>query len=271
MPPPCGVSRSRTAWASATPTQTSANSVTAIPGAPARGWASATRNVSGTAAASAPRTASGPPACAAHSSPAKPTKPAKRTGCPAASRSKASPRQTKPSAIRPATKTQSPKYTMRAAKAIAGTATTTRAARSELWLRRLAATEPPLARAVLGQRGLEGLAGEVGPQLVAEHQLRVGRLPHQVVGQPVLAARADDEVGVVHLGRVEQLAECLLAPAGVARGGVDDLGAPAVVEGDEQRDPFVGRRRALGPLHALDELGADAVAPSDEAHAHALV
>src|SRR5256885_8863850 len=102
-------------------------------------------------------------------------------------------------------------------------ATPPRAAGSELWFERLAAPEPPLARAVLRQRRLEGLAREVRPQLVAEDQLGVRRLPHQVVRQPPLAARADDEVGVVHLGRVEQPGERLLAAAGVARGGVDDL------------------------------------------------
>ena len=56
-------------------------------------------------------------------------------------------------------------------------------------------------------------AVEVGPQLVGEDQLGVGGLPQQVVGQPLLAAGADDQVGVVHLGRVEQRAERLLAAA----------------------------------------------------------
>src|SRR5438270_10699036 len=125
---------------------------------------------------------------------------------------------------------------MIAAKAIAGIAAMTRAARSELWLRRLAATEPPPALPELGERGLEGLAREVGPQLVAEDELGVGRLPEQVVGQALLAAGADDEVGVVHLGRVEQRGEVGLVAAAEARGGVEDLRAPAVVEGDEQRD-----------------------------------
>src|SRR6187200_3062183 len=79
----------------------------------------------------------------------------------------------------------------------------------------LPAPEPAPARLVLGQRGLEGLAGEVRPELVAEDELGVGRLPQQVVARAPLAARADDEVGVVHLGGVEEAPEGLLAAAGV--------------------------------------------------------
>src|SRR5205085_6964760 len=49
-------------------------------------------------------------------------------------------------------------------------------------------SEPSLPGLVLGQRGLEGGAVEVGPELLAEDQLRVGALPEQVVGDPLLAA-----------------------------------------------------------------------------------
>src|SRR5438094_8764326 len=106
---------------------------------------------------------------------------------------------------------------MNAAKAMAGIAAMTRAARSELWWRRLPATEPPLALAERARGRLEGLAGEVRPQLVAEDELGVGRLPQQVVGQPLLAARADDEIRLVHLGRVEQPREVGLVAAGEPR------------------------------------------------------
>src|SRR3954449_7175065 len=200
--------------------------------------------------------------------PASPRKPARRTGCAPPSMTNDSCRQTQPSRITPAANHQLPATTMATAKAIAGTAAMTRAARSELWLRRLAATEPPLARAILLQRGLERLAGEVGPQLVAEDQLGVGRLPEQVVGQAALAARADDQVGVVHLRGVHEVRERLLASPLVALGGVEDLRARAVVEGDEQRDPRVGGRRRLGPVHLAPQLLGDALAAPDEAHPH---
>ena len=52
---------------------------------------------------------------------------------------------------------------------------------------------------------------EVRPQLLAEDELRVGALPEQEVRDPLLAAGADQEVGLVHLGRVEVAAELLLA------------------------------------------------------------
>ena len=45
-----------------------------------------------------------------------------------------------------------------------------------------AAPEPPLAGGELLQALLERLPREVGPQLVAEHELRVRRLPEQVIG-----------------------------------------------------------------------------------------
>src|SRR5271165_4483356 len=70
-------------------------------------------------------------------------------------------------------------------------------------------TEPASALGVLRERLLERLAREVRPQLLAEHQLRVRGLPQQVVGQAPLAARADDQVGVVHLRRVQACAELL--------------------------------------------------------------
>ena len=71
-----------------------------------------------------------------------------------------------------------------------------------------------------GQRALELLAVEVGPQLVREVQLRVGGLPQQEVGQPQLAAGADDQLRVLHVGRVQVPAELLLPAARVALGRV---------------------------------------------------
>src|SRR6202035_1769263 len=100
-------------------------------------------------------------------------------------------------------------------------------------------TEAPPALRELGQRLLQRLAREVGPQLVAEDELRVGGLPQEVVRQAALAARADDEVGIVHLRRVQTGAELLLATSAEAARGVDDLRPAAVVEGHEQRDPAV--------------------------------
>src|SRR5439155_11683660 len=125
--------------------------------------------------------------------------------------------------------TTPPSITRKSATAIAGSATITRAARSERSRRgagrlpaperaaavrgrpgraRIATTGPlsgaeaPASPRILLERLLERLAREVGPQLLAKHELGVGRLPQQVVGQTLLATRADDQVGVVHLGRI---------------------------------------------------------------------
>src|SRR3954447_1341976 len=107
-------------------------------------------------------------------------------------------------------KTSPPSAMMKIAKAIAGIATRMRApmreppgGRRAVRRRCDVATPPtPPTPAPCGEileRRLEGLAGEVGPQLAPEDQLEVRRLPQQVVRHPLLAARADDEVRVVHL------------------------------------------------------------------------
>src|SRR4029077_14587300 len=85
-----------------------------------------------------------------------------------------------------------------------------------------ARAEAPPALGELDERLLQRLAREVRPQLVAKHELRVGRLPQQVVGEPLLAARADDQVGIVHLTRIQAGAELLFGLAVEAAGGVED-------------------------------------------------
>src|SRR6476646_9534196 len=146
---------------------------------------------------------------------------------------------TTPSAISASAKISPPSITMNRANAIAGSAASTRAFSSERGRSRAArrrrtagpprvrradalrrrplswrapgvcgppairppsaAAEPAPAVGELGQRLLQRGAREVRPQLVAEDELGVGRLPQQVIGQAPLAARADDQVGVVHL------------------------------------------------------------------------
>src|SRR4029077_10035620 len=139
-------------------------------------------------------------------------------------------------------------------------------------LRRSRSSAPPEAPPALGelaQRPLERLAVEVRPQLLREHQLRIGTLPEQIVGDPLLAAGSDQEVGIVHIGRVEVATELLLGvPLEVSR-RVDDLRPAAVVEGDEERDPRVPGGPRLGPLHPLDQPRLDPLAAADAAHPHA--
>ena len=53
------------------------------------------------------------------------------------------------------------------------------------------AAEAPVPALVLAHRVEEVLTAEVGPEHVGEHQLAVGQLPQQEVGDAVLARRAD--------------------------------------------------------------------------------
>src|SRR5690242_4630047 len=107
------------------------------------------------------------------------------------------------------------------ANAIAGIATSIRGTRSDepRSRRRTEVISTPSetadARLVGGERLLEVRPREVRPQHVGEMQLGVGGLPQQVVRDPLLARGPDQQIGVVHLRRVQQLPERLLPAAGV--------------------------------------------------------
>src|ERR1044072_443131 len=59
-----------------------------------------------------------------------------------------------------------------------------------------AAAETALAGTIDGDRLLEQLAAEVRPEGVEEHELRVGALPEQEVGDALLAAGAHEQIGI---------------------------------------------------------------------------
>ena len=98
------------------------------------------------------------------------------------------------------------------------------------------------------ERLLEGLAREVGPELVAEDELRVGALPEQVVRDALLAARCGS-AGPGRASRARRAARrnSSSVPPRKRAGRVEDLRPAAVVEGDEQRDPLVLSRRVARP------------------------
>src|SRR5436309_2573851 len=132
---------------------------------------------------------------------------------------------TAPTMNRPIANTSPPSAVMKIAKAIAGSATMMRAPRSERRRRRrrcgdrrrgseaigLARPETPAALFELLERGLEVRAVEVRPEGVRKNELRIGALPEQEVRDAALAARADQEVGICHLGRVQVAGELFLA------------------------------------------------------------
>src|SRR5919204_6488413 len=60
------------------------------------------------------------------------------------------------------------------------------------------------------ERPLELLAVEVRPQLLGEVELRVRRLPEQEIRESELAPGANDELGILKIGRIQVLPEALL-------------------------------------------------------------
>ena len=118
------------------------------------------------------------------------------------------------------------------------------AARSRSGFRNEAA-EPALASGIFGDRAFQRRLVEIRPVDRHEHELAVGRLPHQEIRQPLLAAGADDQIGIGNVGRIEILPERIgidrgriaLAFRDLARQplrGVRDLLPRTVVEGDDE-------------------------------------
>src|SRR3970040_82560 len=137
-------------------------------------------------------------------------------------------------------------------------------------------SEPASATRVLVERRPELLLAEVRPQRVREHELRVRRLPEEEVREPLLPGRPDDEIRVGELGSVESRGQRLLGDVlrsdsvcDEPRGGLDELGATAVVEGDPEQEPVVVRRLLLEHRHLLAEALGNPVAAADEARADA--
>ena len=113
----------------------------------------------------------------------------------------------------------------------------------------------------LRDRAVEVPGREVGPERRQHQELRVGDLPQQEVGEPVLAARPDQKVRVGHAGGVERAGDgALVDRPGRERAPRDALGhgphrahqlaTPAVVERDQERQAGVRLGRAYRPLDA---------------------
>src|SRR5262249_33788029 len=85
-----------------------------------------------------------------------------------------------------------------------GGASSTTASRSGA---RRKSAEAALAPGEFEDRVLERARVEVGPQDREKNEPTVRGLPHQEVGEPLLPAGANDEVGIGDVGRVEIAAE----------------------------------------------------------------
>src|ERR1700730_15503784 len=115
----------------------------------------------------------------------------------------------------------------------------------------------PLAPAELGDRLFQVLLAEVRLQRVDEHQLGVGTLPQHEIADALLAAGADQQVGVGYARRQQLALEAVLVDAigrqltgrdlpGEAADGLQDLGARAIVDADIHVDAAVAARHVLG-------------------------
>ena len=107
------------------------------------------------------------------------------------------------------------------------------------------------ARGTTRSRRRSAAGVEIRPEQVGEIELGVGELPQQEVRNPLLAAGADEEVGLRRVGHREERLDRLGTQAGlvVQRLGIErevaarrlrDVPAPAVIRGDRQREPRVG-------------------------------
>src|ERR1019366_4451015 len=129
---------------------------------------------------------------------------------------------------------------MRTAKASTTTTPAPRANRVNVMrpVSRIHRTEAAHPALVLDHSLVEVAAPHVRPEDLGKDQLAVGDLPEQEVRDTGLARRPDHQVRIGHVGVVEMAPDRLLVdllggdPLGhQGLDGVDDLGPPAIVEG----------------------------------------
>src|SRR6185437_4162317 len=115
------------------------------------------------------------------------------------------------------------------------------------------------AAVIVAQRLLEIGLAEVGPQRLREDELGIGGLPQQEIADALLAAGADDEVGIGHVGGQQVAGEQALIdgfgrePARLHRlgdraRGAGDLGATAIGERDGEAQAAIVAGQRLGVI-----------------------
>src|SRR5262249_16673631 len=121
-----------------------------------------------------------------------------------------------------------------------------------------------------GAGARQGAGVEIGPGEPGEHELRVGALPQEKVAEPLLAARAHEEVDVFHELAREALTIALLGSARVPGGrGGDDAVARRIVEGEPQMEDGAALGGALGIAQEIGEAAGQPVAAAQERDANA--
>jgi hypothetical protein len=123
------------------------------------------------------------------------------------------------------------------------------------------AAEAALAHGVRRERGTQRRLVEIRPQDLGEIQLGVSQVPQAEVAHALLAPGADEQVGLGRIGQRQVGRQVRLVEAGaairvVAQQPVDclhDVPAPAVVCGDGEGEPRVGRSQGFGFAHQRDD------------------
>src|SRR5665213_164209 len=134
-----------------------------------------------------------------------------------------------------------------------------------------------LARMEFGDRGFQMLGSIVGPIDILENQFGIGALPQKKIGDALLAARADDQVGgwrwrcgqVALKQALVKLGDSGLAARhrlGKAARRVDDVGPAAIVERHLKVKSIIRGGARLGALDDVQDVGSEAQAPADDPH-----
>src|SRR5581483_11882004 len=138
--------------------------------------------------------------------------------------------------------------------------------------------EAALALAVPGDRPVELARVEIGPQRRREVELGVGELPEHEVADALLAAGADEQVGLGRVAEREVRRELLLGVALLGRGalareprhGLEQVPAAAVVGRDGERQRMVGGGELLGAAREVRDALAEGLQVADHLQAHAV-
>ena len=135
----------------------------------------------------------------------------------------------------------------------------------------------PVPGGVLLDRPPQITAIEVGPQSIKENQFRVRALPEQEVGRSLLSRRADEQIDVGDVRFVEVVPEALLGELARIKSslgsqlrdsprGVDDFGAPSVVDTELQGQDVVADGTAFGVFQFADHTAPEARPSAGPAH-----
>src|SRR5438874_1118848 len=140
-------------------------------------------------------------------------------------------------------------------------------------------TVAALAAAIIGDRLLQVAAPEIRPKGLGEHQLGIGALPEQEIADALLAAGADQQIGIGQLGGEQMLGDQLLVdgverqipapdPGRDSASRSDDLGPPAIGQGDGQVDAAIIPGQFLGFVDHRDNVGREPALFADDPQAH---